>query len=51
MTNQELQEALMFLLHVWETHGQEVCEELMRRALNEEQVEAILAHGLGGRAA
>ena len=47
MTQAELQEALAFLQHVWHMHGQEVAEELMRRALTEEEVEAILAHGLG----
>ena len=47
MTNLELQEALMFLMHVWEVHGQEVCEELMHRALTEEEMAAVLAHGLG----
>ena len=51
MTDQELREALMFLLHVWEVHGQEVCEELMHRALTEEEVAAGLAQGLGERAA
>jgi len=47
MSKAELQEALAFLQHVWAMHGQEVAEELMRRSLNEEQLAAVLAHGLG----
>ena len=48
MSQVELQEALAFLQHVWAMHGTEVAEELMRRSLNEEQLAAVLAHGLGG---
>ena len=47
MPQTELQEVLAFLQHVWVTHGQEVAEELMHRSLNEEQLAAVLAHGLG----
>ena len=44
MTNTELGQTLALLLHVWETHGQEVCEELMHRALTEEEMAAVLVH-------
>ncbi len=47
MSQTELQEVLSFLQHVWHTQGQEVAEELMRRSLNEDQLAAVLAHGLG----
>ncbi len=48
MAKVELQEVLAFLQHVWAVHGQKVAEELMRRSLNEEQLAAVLEHGLGG---
>ena len=47
MTDQELRDALAFLMHVWDVHGQEVCEELMHRALTEEERLDIIAHGHG----
>ena len=31
MTDRELREALRLLLRVWEEHGQEGCEALLRR--------------------
>ena len=47
MTNTELGQTLALLLHVWETHGQEACEELMHQALTEEELEAVLVHWHG----
>lgn len=47
MTNTELGQTLALLLHVWEVHGQEVCEELMHRTLTEEEMEAVLVHWHG----